>query len=46
LETYVPLMNNGKFLGAFEIYYDITDRKKHLYKLLLRACDIKVGFKT
>jgi hypothetical protein len=27
LETYVPLMNDDKFLGAFEIYYDITDTK-------------------
>jgi hypothetical protein len=24
IETYVPLMNGDDFLGAFEIYYDIT----------------------
>jgi len=44
LETYVPIMNNGKFLGAFEIYYDITDRKKHLYKLLLQSSTIVIIF--
>jgi signal transduction histidine kinase len=44
LETYVPIMNNGKFLGAFEIYYDITDRKKHLYKLLLQSSTIIIMF--
>lgn len=25
VETYVPIMNGGKSIGAFEIYYDITD---------------------
>ncbi|GAB4345686.1 MAG: hypothetical protein Kow0089_22930 [Desulfobulbaceae bacterium] len=24
VETYIPLMHNGSFIGAFEIYYDIT----------------------
>jgi len=27
VETYVPVMDGDKFLGAFEIYYDITNRK-------------------
>jgi diguanylate cyclase (GGDEF)-like protein len=27
VETYVPVMDGEKFLGAFEIYYDITNRK-------------------
>ena len=44
LETYVPIMNNGKFLGAFEIYYDITDRKKHLDKLLSQSSTIVIIF--
>ena len=44
LETYVPLMNNGKFLGALEIYYDITDRKKHLDKLLSQSSTIVIVF--
>ncbi|MDT8335576.1 MAG: PAS domain S-box protein, partial [Desulfurivibrionaceae bacterium] len=26
MESYVPLMRNGKFIGAFEIYYDITSQ--------------------
>jgi formate hydrogenlyase transcriptional activator len=28
VETYVPIMNDGKFIGALEIYYNITQRKK------------------
>jgi hypothetical protein len=35
VETYVPLMRNGVFLGAFEIYYDITEKKQGLERLLL-----------
>jgi signal transduction histidine kinase len=34
VETYIPLMRGDKFLGAFEIYYDITARKKQLDNLL------------
>jgi hypothetical protein len=34
VETYVPLMNDGIFQGAFEIYYDITARKQQLDELL------------
>lgn len=31
VETYVPIiLKNGEFIGAFEIYYDITDRKDEL----------------
>jgi ABC-type multidrug transport system fused ATPase/permease subunit len=37
VETYVPLMSDGIFLGAFEIYYDITTRKQQLDKLLSRS---------
>ena len=37
LETYVPVMDGGRFLGAFEIYYDITERKKQLDKLILQS---------
>lgn len=36
VETYFPLMDNGTFHGAFEIYYDITDKKEKLHTLLLR----------
>ena len=44
LETYVPLMSDGRFLGAFEIYYDITDRKKQLDKLILQSSTITFMF--
>jgi hypothetical protein len=35
VEAYAPLMKNGVFLGAFEIYYDITEKKQGLERLLL-----------
>jgi len=44
LETYVPIMNEGRFLGAFEIYYDITDRKKQLDKLISQSSTIILMF--
>ena len=44
LETYVPIMNDGRFLGAFEIYYDITDRKKQLDKLISQSSTITFIF--
>ncbi|MCU7837487.1 MAG: diguanylate cyclase [gamma proteobacterium symbiont of Taylorina sp.] len=34
VESYSPIMNGDKFLGAFELYYDITQRKLSLDKLL------------
>ena len=34
VETYVPLMRDKEFLGAFEIYYDITAKKAELHFLL------------
>jgi PAS domain S-box-containing protein len=40
VETYVPLMNANKFLGAFEIYYDITERKNQLDGLLSHSTAI------
>jgi PAS domain S-box-containing protein len=40
METYVPLMRDDNFLGAFEIYYDITDRKKKLDDLLSHSTTI------
>ena len=30
VETYVPIMSEGKFVGAFEVYYDITAHNKDL----------------
>ncbi|MFQ5484497.1 MAG: nitrogen regulation protein NR(II) [Desulfobacterales bacterium] len=37
VETYVPLMKGDNFLGAFEIYYDITERNQQLDKLVSRS---------
>ena len=28
VETYIPMMINGKFIGAFELYYNISARRK------------------
>lgn len=33
VETYVPVMMNGHFMGALEFYYDITDRKAEMDRL-------------
>ena len=41
VETYIPLMRDDKFLGAFEIYYDITARNKRLDNLL-RSSSVSV----
>lgn len=37
VEIYMPLMNGSKFLGAFEIHYDISKSKENLDKLVLHA---------
>ena len=37
VETYVPIMHAGSFVGAFEIYFDITDNLKELDDLLFHA---------
>lgn len=34
VETYVPIMHQDKFAGAFEVYLDITAKKKELQGLL------------
>jgi len=34
METYVPIIDNGQFLGAFELYYDISARYKKLHNIL------------
>jgi signal transduction histidine kinase len=41
VETYIPIMRNGKFLGALEIYYDITQRRQEL-ESLVRSSSIVV----
>jgi diguanylate cyclase (GGDEF)-like protein/PAS domain S-box-containing protein len=37
VETYVPIIKNNRFIGAFEIYYDITTKKQGLDKLKSRS---------
>ena len=37
VETYIPLMSGDRFLGAFEIYYDITDRKTQMDRVVSRS---------
>lgn len=37
VETYTPLMIDGIFKGAFEIYYDITAKKQQFDNLLSRS---------
>ncbi len=37
VETYIPIMENGKFHGAFEIYYDISKEKQLLNQLIRNA---------
>jgi len=37
VETYVPVLVDNLFQGAFEIYYDITHRKKNLDELLVQV---------
>lgn len=43
VETYVPLMKDDVFLGAFEIYYDITAKKAALASLLSRSSMVLFG---
>ena len=40
VETYVPLMRDKAFLGAFEIYYDITAKKAELDFLLSHSSTV------
>ena len=37
VETYVPIMRDGRFVGAFEIYYDVTEKLNDLQRVLDRA---------
>ena len=37
VETYVPIMQGGKFIGAFEIYHEITPEIKQIHGIMLMA---------
>lgn len=43
VETYVPMIKDGVFRGAFEIYYDITEKKQNLEKMLFTSFVIVVA---
>lgn len=43
VESYVPLMHEGRFIGAFEVYFDITARRVSLDALLLNSISITYG---
>jgi PAS domain S-box-containing protein len=42
VETYVPIMNDGKLIGVFEIYYDISVEKNELRSLARRTAGVLV----
>ena len=42
VETYVPVMKGKAFLGAFEIYYDITERLQSLSAVVQRFSIVAV----
>ena len=37
VETYVPMMQADNFIGAFEVYLDITDEKNELNNLIFKS---------
>ena len=43
VETYVPVMVDGAFLGACEIYYDITVRKQGIDGVIMQASIFTFG---
>lgn len=43
VESYVPLMQGDQFLGAFEIYFDISARQATLDRLVAHATQILYG---
>ncbi|MEJ2254167.1 MAG: EAL domain-containing protein [Nitrospirota bacterium] len=37
VETYVPIMDRGTFLGAFELYYDVGSRMQRVEAIVFRS---------
>lgn len=37
VETYVPIMDGGKFIGAAEVYYDITQQEERINQAVSNA---------
>lgn len=42
IETYVPIMRGNRFRGAFEIYFDVTDAKQMVDRLLAHSSAVIV----
>jgi PAS domain S-box-containing protein len=42
VETYIPIMRNNKFLGAFEIYYNVTETMTVLENLILTSTAVVI----
>lgn len=40
VEVYVPVMQSGEFLGAFELYIDVTEKFSQLHVLLIKISAI------
>ena len=43
VEVYQPIMVQGRFLGAFELYYDITDGFRQMDRLLFNTVAQMIG---
>ncbi|MDP2645218.1 MAG: HD domain-containing protein [Desulfobacterales bacterium] len=37
MEVYVPVLKDGRFIGAFEIYYDVTEQNNEFNAVLWRS---------
>lgn len=37
VETYIPILDKGEFIGAFELYYNITIRKESMDAIIART---------
>lgn len=44
VESYIPIMNNGQFIGAFELYLDITDKLVDLTQIYHRVLAVSLFF--
>lgn len=43
VETYVPHMSNGSFIGALEVYLDITEKNRMLQNTLMICNIVSIG---
>ena len=46
IETYVPIIKDDTFIGAFEIYYNISERQERLDNLLFRSSVVLIILAT